>query len=160
MRNFASKMLAVMALAAVSLSAGEKNIVETAVSAGSFQTLAAALGAAGLVDALQGAGPYTVFAPTDGAFAKLPKGTVEELLKPENKAKLTRILTYHVVKGRVKAADVVKLKSAATLAGSELAIRVEGGQVRINESLVTKADVHARNGVIHVIDSVLLPPAE
>ncbi len=160
MRNFAARMLAVMALAAVSLSAGEKNIVETAVSAGSFQTLAAALGAAGLVDALQGPGPYTVFAPTDGAFAKLPKGTVEELLKPENKAKLTRILTYHVVKGRVTAADVVNLKSAATLAGPELAIRVDGGQVRINGSLVTKADVHASNGVIHVIDSVLLPPAE
>jgi len=132
----------------------EKDIVDTAVAAGSFKTLAAALNAAGLVDALKGEGPFTVFAPTDEAFAKLPEGTVEALLK--DKEKLTAILTYHVVPGKVTSADVVKLESAKTLQGSELKISAKDG-VKINDAKVVKADVLAGNGVIHVIDSVLLP---
>jgi uncharacterized surface protein with fasciclin (FAS1) repeats len=132
----------------------EKDIVDTAVAAGSFHTLAAALNAAGLVDALKGEGPFTVFAPTDEAFAKLPEGTVAALLK--DKEKLTAILTYHVVPGKVTAADVVKLESAKTLQGGELKINVKDG-VRINGAKVIQADVLAGNGVIHVIDSVLLP---
>jgi uncharacterized surface protein with fasciclin (FAS1) repeats len=132
------------------------DIVDTAVNAGSFKTLAAALQAAGLVDTLKGKGPFTVFAPTDEAFAKLPPGTVETLLKPENKAKLAGILTYHVVSGNVKAADVVKLKSAKTVQGQSVAIDAADG-VKINDSKVVKADVECGNGVIHVIDTVLLP---
>ncbi len=131
-----------------------KDIVDTAVAAGSFKTLATALGAAGLVDTLKGKGPFTVFAPTDEAFAKLPAGTVEALLK--DKAKLTKILTYHVVAGKVMAADVVKLKSAKTLEGQSLAIDASNG-VKIGAATVTTADVVASNGVIHVIDTVLLP---
>ncbi|MBD0392638.1 MAG: fasciclin domain-containing protein [Microcoleus sp. C1-bin4] len=130
------------------------DIVDTAVSAGSFTTLVAAVQAAGLVDTLKGAGPFTVFAPTDEAFAKLPEGTVEALLK--DIPKLTKILTYHVVSGKVMAADVVKLTSAKTVEGSEVKIDVSNG-VKINDSTVTAADVVADNGVIHVIDSVLLP---
>jgi uncharacterized surface protein with fasciclin (FAS1) repeats len=133
------------------------DIVDTAVAAGSFNTLATALKAAGLVDTLKGPGPFTVFAPTDAAFAKLPAGTVESLLKPENKAKLTSILTYHVVAGKVKAADVVKLKEAKTVNGQSLAIKVDGDKVMIGGATVIKADVPASNGVIHVIDTVLLP---
>jgi uncharacterized surface protein with fasciclin (FAS1) repeats len=133
------------------------DIVDTAVAAGSFNTLATALKAAGLVDTLKGPGPFTVFAPTDAAFAKLPAGTVESLLKPENKAKLTSILTYHVVAGKVKAADVVKLKEAKTVNGQSLAIKVDGDKVMVGGATVTKADVPASNGVIHVIDTVLLP---
>ena len=132
------------------------DIVDTAVNAGSFNTLAAALKAAGLVDMLKGTGPFTVFAPTDVAFAKLPPGTVETLLKPENKAKLAGILTYHVVSGNVKAADVVKLKSAKTVQGQSVAIDAADG-VKINEAKVVKADIDCGNGVIHVIDTVLLP---
>lgn len=132
------------------------DIVDTAVSAGSFKTLAAALKAAGLVETLKGKGPFTVFAPTDEAFAKLPAGTVESLLKPENKAKLTAILTYHVVAGDVKAADVVKLKSAKTVEGQTVTIDATDG-VKINNAKVVKADVDCGNGVIHVIDTVLLP---
>jgi transforming growth factor-beta-induced protein len=132
------------------------DIVDTAVNAGSFKTLAAALQAAGLVDTLKGKGPFTVFAPTDEAFAKLPPGTVETLLKPENKAKLAGILTYHVVSGNVKAADVVKLKSAKTVQGQSVAIDAADG-VKINDSKVVKADVECGNGVIHVMDTVLLP---
>jgi uncharacterized surface protein with fasciclin (FAS1) repeats len=132
------------------------DIVETAVSAGSFKTLAAALQAAGLVDTLKGKGPFTVFAPTDEAFAKLPEGTVETLLKPENKAKLTAILTYHVVPGSVKAADVVKLTSAKTVQGQSVMIDAKDG-VKINNANVIKADIETSNGVIHVIDTVLLP---
>ena len=132
------------------------DIVDTAVNAGSFKTLAAALKAAGLVDTLKGTGPFTVFAPTDEAFAKLPPGTVETLLKPENKAKLAAILTYHVVSGNVKAADVVKLKSAKTLQGQAVAIDATDG-VKINDAKVVKADIDCGNGVIHVIDTVLLP---
>jgi uncharacterized surface protein with fasciclin (FAS1) repeats len=137
----------------------DKDIVDTAVAAGQFKTLAAALGAAGLIDTLKGAGPFTVFAPTDDAFAKLPAGTVEELLKPENKGKLTAILTYHVVDGNVLAADVVKLTEAKTLNGMMVKVKVNGNTVMINDATVTSADIVASNGVIHVIDAVLLPPA-
>ena len=151
------------AVAALSLSVGTsvraqgKDIVDTAVAAGQFKTLAAALQAAGLVETLKGVGPFTVFAPTDEAFAKLPKGTLEDLLKPENKAKLTRILTYHVVAGKVMAADVVKLKTAKAVSGDSLMIVVKDGVVKVNGATVTKTDIGASNGVIHVIDTVLLP---
>jgi uncharacterized surface protein with fasciclin (FAS1) repeats len=134
-----------------------KDIVETAVAAGNFKTLAAALKAADLVDALKGDGPFTVFAPTDEAFAKLPKGTVESLLKPENKQKLVSILKYHVVPGKVTAKDVVKLSEAKTLEGSSVKITASGGKVTVDEANVVKADVEASNGVIHVIDAVILP---
>jgi uncharacterized surface protein with fasciclin (FAS1) repeats len=134
-----------------------KDIVDTAVAAGSFNTLAKALQAAGLVETLKGKGPFTVFAPTDEAFAKLPAGTVEELLKPENKAKLTRILTYHVVSGKVMAADVVKLNSAKTVSGDTLSIMTHDNKVMVGKATVIKADVPADNGVIHVIDTVLIP---
>ncbi|MEO8361472.1 MAG: fasciclin domain-containing protein [Vicinamibacteria bacterium] len=131
-----------------------KNIVETAVAAGNFKTLAAALGAAGLVDTLKGAGPFTVFAPTDEAFAKLPAGAVEALLK--DKAKLTAVLTYHVVSGKVMAADVMKLKSAKTLQGNSVTIDTSMG-VKVDGAKVTTADIACSNGVIHVIDTVLMP---
>ena len=134
-----------------------KDIVGTAVSAGSFKTLTAALEAAGLVETLKGNGPFTVFAPTDEAFAKLPDGTVKSLLKPENKQKLTSILTYHVVAGNVKAADVIKLSSAKTLNGQLVTIKVVEGKVLINGATVVKADIAATNGTIHVIDTVLMP---
>ena len=134
-----------------------KDIVDTAVAAGSFKTLTTALNAAGLVETLKGRGPFTVFAPTDEAFAKLPAGTVESLLKPENKQKLTSILTYHVVAGNVKAADVVKLSSAKTLNGQSVMIKTLGGKVFINGATVVKADIATTNGTIHVIDTVLLP---
>ena len=138
--------------------AGEtRDIVDTAVEAGSFNTLAAALKAAHLVDTLKGEGPFTVFAPTDAAFAKLPVGTVEHLLKPENHDQLVAILTYHVVPGRVTSADVVKLAHAATANGQRVDIHVEDGGVRIDGASVTKADIQASNGVLHVIDTVLLP---
>lgn len=130
------------------------DIVDTAVSAGSFTTLVAAVTAAGLVDTLKGAGPFTVFAPTDEAFAKLPAGTVDALLK--DIPKLKKILTYHVVSGKVMAADAAKLKSAKTVEGSEIKIDASNG-VKINDSTVTTADIAADNGVIHVIDAVLLP---
>ncbi|MEO8669631.1 MAG: fasciclin domain-containing protein [Bauldia sp.] len=148
-----------LAVASSTACAADKDIVETAVAAGQFKTLAAALGAAGLVDTLKGKGPFTVFAPTDDAFAKLPAGTVEGLLKPENKAKLTAILTYHVVPGKVMAADVVTLKDAKTVNGETVKIAVKGETVMINDARVTTADIAASNGVIHVIDTVLLPPA-
>ena len=134
------------------------DIVDTAVAAGSFKTLAAALQAAGLVGTLKGPGPFTVFAPTDGAFAALPAGTVEQLLKPENKARLTAILTYHVVSGRGMAANVVgKRVKPTTIEGETLAINGTGGTVKVNDATVTKADIVADNGVIHVIDRVLMP---
>lgn len=137
----------------------KSDIVDTAVSAGSFTTLVAALQAAGLVDALKGEGPFTVFAPTDDAFAKLPEGTVAELLKPENKAKLTSILTYHVISGKVMSADIAgKQLDPETLGGAALAIDATDG-VRVNDASVTTADIATSNGVIHVIDTVLLPPA-
>ena len=134
-----------------------KDIVDTAISAGSFKTLAAALQAAGLVDTLKGAGPFTVFAPTDEAFAKLPAGTLEELLKPEGKAKLTAILTYHVVSGKVLAKDVVKLSEAKTVQGSSVKITVTDGKVKVDDANVVKTDIACANGVIHVIDTVILP---
>ena len=134
-----------------------KDIVDTAVAAGSFGTLVAAVKAAGLVDTLKSAGPFTVFAPTDAAFAKLPKGTVEDLLKPENKAKLTAILTYHVLPSKVMAADIAgKSMNAKTVQGTDLAVDAKSG-VKINDATVVTADVIATNGVIHVIDTVLLP---
>lgn len=162
-RRFSLALIAcgLVALCGVSLQAAEpasakKDIVDTAVAAGSFKTLAAALKAGGLIEALKGEGPFTVFAPTDEAFAKLPKGTVETLLKPENKDKLVAILKYHVVSGKVLAADVVKIKEAKTLQGQAVMVNAADG-VKINDSKVVKADIEASNGVIHVIDSVLLP---
>ncbi len=136
---------------------GKKDIVDTAVAAGSFKTLAAALQAAGLVDTLKGKGPFTVFAPTDAAFAKLPAGTVESLLKPENKAKLTAILTYHVVPGRVLAAQVTGMSSSPTVNGQPLTIASENGMVTVGGAGLVKTDLLCSNGVIHVIDTVLLP---
>jgi uncharacterized surface protein with fasciclin (FAS1) repeats len=136
----------------------ESDIVDTAVGAGKFNTLVAAVKAAGLVETLKGDGPFTVFAPTDEAFKKLPAGTVEELIKPENKAKLAAILTYHVVSGNVMAADVVKLNSAKTVQGQNVAIEVADGKVKINGANVIATDIKCKNGVIHVIDSVILPP--
>ena len=135
----------------------KKDIVDTAISAGSFNTLVAAVKAADLVDTLKGKGPLTVFAPTDEAFAKLPKGTLEDLLKPENKKKLQAILTYHVVPGSVKASQVVKMDSAKTANGKELKIAKSNGSVMVDNAKVTKTDIIASNGVIHVIDAVVLP---
>jgi uncharacterized surface protein with fasciclin (FAS1) repeats len=146
--------LAVAVVPAVGRADSHKDIVDTAVAAGSFKTLAAALTAAGLVDTLKGAGPFTVFAPTDEAFAKIPKADLDALLK--DKAKLTKVLTYHVVPGKVMAADVVKLKEAKTVQGQMVKIDASNG-VKVNGASVVKADVGATNGVIHVIDSVLLP---
>lgn len=137
--------------------APSQDIVDTAVAAGSFKTLVAALKAAGLVDTLKGKGPFTVFAPTDDAFAKLPAGTVDDLLKPENKQKLIAILTYHVVPGKVTAAQAMKLNSAKTVNGQSLHINAQGGTVMIDDATVTKADIMCSNGVIHVIDTVLMP---
>jgi len=164
--TFRTTFASLAAIAALALAApvhaasdGKKaaDIVDTAVAAGSFKTLAAALGAAGLVDTLKGPGPFTVFAPTDAAFAKLPAGTVEDLLKPENKAKLTSILTYHVVAGKVMAADVVKLSEAKTLQGQSVKIAVKDGKVSVAGANVSATDIKASNGVIHVIDSVIMP---
>ncbi len=146
-----------VAAVAVAAAPEKKDIVDTAVAAGSFKTLAAALKAAGLIDTLKGKGPFTVFAPTDEAFAKLPAGTVEDLLKPENKAKLVSILTYHVVAGQVMAADVVKLKEAKTVQGKAAKITVKDGKVMVDGANVVKTDIETSNGVIHVIDSVILP---
>ena len=152
----------VACLAAVSPARAQqtKDIVDTAVAAGSFKTLAKALTAADLVGTLKGAGPFTVFAPTDEAFEKLPAGTLDNLLKPENKAMLVRVLTYHVVPGRVMAADVVKINSAKAVSGDSLHIKATGGNVMVDKARVTKTDIIAGNGVIHVIDNVLLPPGE
>jgi len=154
--SMAAVALALAVVTSRPVSAQSKDIVDTAVAAGSFKTLAAALTAADLVSTLKGAGPFTVFAPTDEAFAKLPAGTVETLLKPENKAKLQRILTYHVVAGNVMAADVVKMTSAKAVSGDMLTIKTTSG-VMINGAKVVKADIRTSNGVIHVIDTVLLP---
>ena len=153
-----SAAVATMALTTASTASAQgKDIVDTAVAAGQFKTLAAALQAAGLVETLKGAGPFTVFAPTDEAFAKLPKGTVEDLLKPENKAKLTAILTYHVVAGKVMAADVTKLTQAKTVQGGSVRVSTMGGGVMIDAAHVAKTDIATSNGVIHVIDTVLMP---
>ena len=135
----------------------QKDIVDTAVSAGSFNTLAAALDAAGLVETLKGEGPFTVFAPTDDAFAALPEGTVESLLEPENKDQLIAVLTYHVVPGKVLAADVVKLDSAATVNGESVTISASDAGVKVDNANVVKTDIRTSNGVIHVIDAVILP---
>ena len=162
-----NKFISAFALAAVltgtamaggnNAASDQADIVDTAVAAGQFKTLAAALDAAGLVDTLKGEGPFTVFAPTDDAFAKLPEGTVESLLKPENRDQLIAILTYHVVPGSVTSGDVVKLDSATTVNGADVRIDVVDGQVRIDEATVVAVDIAAENGVIHVIDSVILP---
>ena len=136
--------------------AEEKTIVGVAAGAGQFNTLVAAVKAAGLVDTLNGAGPFTVFAPTDEAFAKLPAGTVETLLKPENKEKLIAVLTYHVLAGKVMAADV-KTMSAKTVNGKEVPVKVDAGKVTVGTANVVKTDIAASNGVIHVIDTVLIP---
>jgi len=144
--------------------AQEKDIVDTAVGAGSFNTLVTAIKAAGLVDALKGPGPFTVMAPTDDAFAKLPKGTLEDLLRPENKEKLASILKYHVISGEVPASTVLTLngKTAKTLQGGEFPIAVSGGKVQVGKEKanVTKSDIKCKNGIIHVIDTVILPPAK
>lgn len=135
----------------------ESDVVETAAAAGDFKTLTAALESAGLIDTLKGDGPFTVFAPTDAAFRKLPAGTVDDLLKPENKDQLRKILTYHVVAGEVPASTASTLERAETLEGSSFSIRSADGKLNINDATVVKADIRASNGVIHVIDTVLLP---
>jgi len=148
---------ALLSATAIKAATTDKDIIDTAVAAGSFKTLATALQAAGLVDTLKGEGPFTVFAPTDDAFKKLPPGTLESLLKPENKEKLKAILTYHVVSGKVTAAQVMKLSSAKTLNGQTLAITSHDGNVMVDKARVVQADIPASNGVIHVIDTVILP---
>ena len=137
--------------------AAKADIVDTAVAAGQFETLAAALTAADLVGTLKGDGPFTVFAPTDEAFAKLPEGTVETLLKPENKDQLIAVLTYHVVAGKVAAEDVVKLDAATTVNGADVSITVADGGVQVDNANVVATDIEASNGIIHVIDAVILP---
>ncbi len=150
------RILSVFSLLAASvLTASAADIVDTAVAAGSFNTLVTAVKAAGLVDTLKSAGPFTVFAPTDEAFAKLPAGTVEGLLK--DTAKLKKILLYHVVSGKVMAADVVKIKSAKTVEGSSAKISAKGGKVMVDAANVVKTDIGCDNGVIHVIDAVIMP---
>ena len=153
-------LVGIMAVASPARAQQTKDIVDTAVAAGSFTTLAKALTAADLVATLKGPGPFTVFAPTDEAFAKLPAGTLENLLKPENKAMLRRVLTYHVVPGKVMAADVVKVSSAKAVSGDMLSIKAGGGTVMVDQARVVKTDIAASNGVIHVVDAVLLPPGE
>jgi uncharacterized surface protein with fasciclin (FAS1) repeats len=163
MSNARIRFLALAAVAALGFAAAQagvqqtKDIVDTAVAAGSFNTLATALEAAGLVETLKGKGPFTVFAPTDEAFAKLPAGTIDDLLKPENKAKLVSILTYHVVPGAVDSGQVAKLSSAKTVQGQSLKIAAKDGRVTVDGARVVSADVRASNGIIHVIDSVILP---
>jgi len=144
-----------MVLAAMAFNAAAADIVDTAVSAGSFNTLVTAVKAAGLVETLKSPGPFTVFAPTDEAFAKLPAGTLDSLLK--NPEELKKVLTYHVVAGKVMAADVVKIKSAKTVQGSSAKVKVDGGNVMIDGAKVVKTDIECDNGVIHVIDAVILP---
>ncbi len=163
--SYALSTMAAVAVTAFGLTVGstnaraaEKDIVDTAVEAGQFTTLAAALEATGLVETLKGDGPFTVFAPTDEAFAKLPERTVETLLMPENRDQLTAILTYHVVPGSVMAADVVTLDEAETVNGEMLDISTSGDSVMVNDATVTATDIAASNGVIHVVDSVILPP--
>lgn len=156
----AAAAVALTVMAGQAARAADADIVDVAVAAGDFKTLAAALKAAGLVDTLKGAGPFTVFAPTDAAFAKLPAGTVETLLKPENKEQLTAVLTYHVVPGKIMAADAAKASEAKTVNGAPLKIAASGDKVTINDANVVKADIPASNGVIHVIDKVLLPPKQ
>jgi uncharacterized surface protein with fasciclin (FAS1) repeats len=148
-----------MASTAPAPAVAQKDIVDTAVAAGSFNTLAAAVKAADLVTTLKGTGPFTVFAPTDAAFARLPTGTVDDLLKPDNRDKLRAVLTYHVVAGRVTAADAAKLTSAKTVQGADVKIEASGGGVKVGGANVVTADIGCSNGVIHVVDTVLLPPS-
>lgn len=148
--------VALMAGPALAGGHGKMDIVDTAVEAGSFETLVAAVQAAGLVETLKGEGPFTVFAPTDAAFAALPAGTVEELLKPENKDQLVSILTYHVVPGTVMSGDLTNNMMAATVQGGEVTIMTEGG-VTVDGANVVQADIEMSNGVIHVIDGVIMP---
>ena len=155
--SFAVILSVLMGVVPVSAGAAHKNIVETAIAAGTFSTLVTALQAADLVNTLKGPGPFTVFAPTDDAFKKLPAGTVESLLKPENKDKLRAILTYHVVSGDVTGAQAIRLSSAKTLNGGELRISTHDGTLMVNDAKVVKADIVASNGVIHVVDTVILP---
>lgn len=154
-----SLMIALISLGfwSQSLAGGQKDIVDTAVGAGSFKTLVKAVQAAGLAGTLKGKGPFTVFAPTDAAFGKLPKGTLEKLVKPENKDKLTAILTYHVVPKKIMAKDVKGMKSAKTVNGKNLSFSVKNGAVMVDGAKVVKADIVTSNGVIHVIDSVVIP---
>jgi uncharacterized surface protein with fasciclin (FAS1) repeats len=148
---------AMLTVSVAGAQSGNKDIVDTAVAAGSFKTLAKALQAADLVDTLKGKGPFTVFAPTDEAFAKLPAATLADLLKPENKQKLQRILTYHVVPGKVMSSEVVKMNSAKAVSGDTIDIAAKGGAVTVENARVVKTDIAASNGVIHVIDTVILP---
>jgi len=154
MATVATAMLAGAAMAQDAAS----DIVDTAVAAGDFTTLVTAVQAAGLVDTLKGEGPFTVFAPTDAAFAALPEGTVEGLLKPENKDQLVSILTYHVVPGAVKSSDLTEGMTAATVQGGNVTFTLDGG-AKVNGANITAADIAAANGVIHVIDAVIMPPA-
>ena len=156
-RLVAAALMLTGALGTASAEEMKADIVDTAMKAGQFTTLTTALKSAGLVETLKGKGPFTVFAPTDAAFAKLPAGTVESLLKPENKEKLTAILTYHVVPGSVKAAQVSSMKDAKTVNGDTIAIKAQSGSVMIDNASVVKADIVASNGVIHVVDTVLMP---
>ena len=157
LRNIAAAAAFAVSSFALSAQAYAADIVDTAVAAGNFKTLVAAVQAAGLVDTLKGTGPFTVFAPTDEAFAKLPAGTVDDLLKPENKDKLVAILTYHVVPGKVMAADVTgKETKAKTVQGSEITVNGTNG-VMVDGAKVVTADIAADNGVIHVIDAVIMP---
>lgn len=165
-KTLSLSLLAALAVSPLALAGGQKSynngtgdIIEVAVSAGQFGTLAKALTAAGLVDTLKREGPFTVFAPTDAAFAKLPAGTLESLLQPANREQLVAILTYHVVPGKVSAGEVVKLDSATTVNGQAIDITVNGSTVRVDNATVTTADIAASNGIIHVIDSVILPDA-
>jgi uncharacterized surface protein with fasciclin (FAS1) repeats len=157
---FAGAALAALTVGASGARAAEADLVDTAVASGQFKTLAAALDAAGLVETLKGPGPFTVFAPTDEAFAKLPAGTVETLLQPDNKDQLIAILTYHVVPGEVTAAEVVGLETAETVNGGRLEIDASNGAVMVNDANVTATDIMATNGIIHIIDAVVLPPSE
>lgn len=156
-RTFLAMTVAASAAFAAPAFAQDADIVDTAIAAGDFTTLVAAVQAAGLVETLKGEGPFTVFAPTDAAFAALPEGTVEDLLKPENKEQLAAVLTYHVVPGKVMSTDLTNGMTAATVQGADVTIMTEGG-VKVNAANVTTADIEASNGVIHVIDAVILPP--
>jgi len=162
MKNFLTlALVAIMAIWSAPTAAAQadtdKDIVDIAVEAGTFETLVAAVTAADLVDVLKGDGPFTVFAPTDEAFAALPEGTVENLLKPENKDQLIAVLTYHVVPGRVTSSDVVKLTEATTVQGSTVDIKLKGDKVLVDSATVVAVDIEAANGIIHVIDAVILP---
>ena len=161
MKKLITTALGLLALTSFATGEDKKDIVDTAVAAGSFKTLVTAVKAAGLVETLKGDGPFTVFAPTDEAFAKLPEGTVEMLVKPENKDKLVEILTYHVVPGKVMAKTAVTLDKATTVNKKDISLKVEGETLTLNgDSKVIKADIDCSNGVIHVIDTVIMPPSE